>query len=194
MNVMRPLAAALVFAAAAAVSACSSVSVTTDWDHEVDFSKLRTFAWMPPAEGDPHPFAGNTIVEKRVTAAVERDLGVRGFKRDDSAPSFLVATHALTREHLDVTTWPSWGYGWHGHGTWGGWNDHVEVNQYTEGTLVLDFIDPKSHDLLWRGVARSVIDGSTGSPEFIDEVIGKLLAEFPPPPAAANSGAPASVY
>ena len=183
MNVMRVLAAVAVISAAAAVSDCSTISVSTDWDRAANFAPLRTYAWLPPAKDAPPPFGGNTILEKRVTAAVERELGLRGITRDDASPSFLVASHALTREHLDVTTWPSWGYGWHSRHAWGGWNDHVEVTQYTEGMLVLDFVDPVSKDLLWRGVARSVIDDSTGTPEFIDEVVGKLLAEYPPPPA-----------
>jgi uncharacterized protein DUF4136 len=176
---MRPLTAVVALLAAAALSACSSISVSTDWDRSADLTSLRTFAWMPYAPDAPHPFAGNTIVEKRVTEAVERDLGAKGIRRDDRSPSFRIAMHTLTRDVLNVTTWPSWGYGWHGHPT-GAWGDQVEVNQYTEGTLVLDFVDPASQNLLWRGVARSAIDGSTGSPEFVDEVIGKLLAEFPP--------------
>jgi hypothetical protein len=179
VRVMRPVAAALVLLAAAAVSACSSVSITTDYDESADFGAVRTFAWMPPAPGEPPAFAGNTIVEKRVTAAVERELGARGLKRDDASPSFLIAVHTLSRDVLNITTWPSWGYGWHGSHT-GAWDDHVEVNQYTEGTLVLDFVRPGSEGLLWRGVARSVIDSETGSNEFVNEVIGKLLADFPP--------------
>lgn len=181
MGAMSRIAAAFVLAAAA--SACSSVSVATDYDESADFSALRTFAWMPPAPGEPPPFAGNTIVEKRVTAAVERELGARGLKRDDASPSFLIAVHTLSRDVLSVTTWPSWGYGWHDHHM-GAWDDHVEVNQYTEGTLVLDFVRPGPEGLLWRGVARSVIDNETGSAEFVNEVIGKLLADFPPGYAA----------
>lgn len=184
---MRRIAAALVVAAAVQAAGCSSISVATDFDESTDFSALRTYAWMPRAEGEPGPFGGNTIVEKRVTIAVEKQLAEKGLFKDDASPSFRIAMHALTREHLDVTTWPSWGYGWHGPHGWGGWSDHVEVTQYTEGTLVLDFVHPATRDLLWRGVARSVIDSSTGSQEFVDEVITKLLAEYPPAHGATPS-------
>jgi hypothetical protein len=182
----RRVAASLAVAAAALAAGCSSVSVATDYDESADFGSMRTYAWMAHAPGEPPPFAGNTIVEKRVTGAVERELGARGFFRDDASPTFLVVTHTVTREHTDVTTWPSsWGYGWHGrHGHSWGWDEHVEVTQYTEGTLVLDFVRPGSQDLLWRGVARAVVDENTGSQAFVDEVVGKLLADFPPGHAA----------
>ena len=180
---MRAFSCALVVLAAAAVSACSSISVATDHDESADFTKFRTYAWMPAAPDQPPPFAGNTMVEKRVTAAIERELGVRGIQRDDASPSFLIAMHTLSRDVLNITTWPSWGYGWHDHHA-GGWDDHVEVNQYTEGTLVLDFVRPGGDGLLWRGIARTVVDEHTGSPEFVNEVVGKLLADFPPGYAA----------
>ena len=184
MRTMRPLTAVLVLSAAAAVSACSTISVTTDWDRSANLGALRTYSWMPAPKEAPPPFMGNSIVEKRVTDAVERDLAAKGIHRDDASPSFRIAVHTLTRDVLSVQTWPStWGYSWHAHHT-GAWDERVEVNQYTEGTLLLDFVDPASQNLLWRGVARSVIDENTGSQEFVDEVIGKLLAEYPPGPGA----------
>lgn len=179
---MRTIAVAALVAVAFAGAACSSVSVSTDWDRETDFSQLGSFAWMARAAGDPEPFGGNTLVEKRVVASVERELAARGLVRNDTQPDFLVSVHTLTRERLDVTTWPTWGYGWTGHrGYYGaGGPQRVDVTQVTEGTLVLDFVHPVSKDLLWRGIARSVLDSSSGSPERVDEAIGKLLAGFPP--------------
>src|SRR5262245_54278127 len=99
---MRVLAVVTVLFAAAALSACSSISVSTDWDRAANFAPLRTYAWLPPAADARPPFGGNTILEKRVVATVERELGLRGITRTDASPSFLVASHALTREHLDV--------------------------------------------------------------------------------------------
>ena len=57
------------------------------------------------------------------------------------------------------------------------------MNQYTEGTLILDFIDSKSKSLVWRGVAKGAVDPSL-TPEKrtkrINEGAAKLMAQFPP--------------
>jgi hypothetical protein len=45
---------------------------------------------------------------------------------------------------------------------------------------VLDFVDAKKKELVWRGTASGVIDpGKTA--EQINEVITKMLENFPPP-------------
>jgi hypothetical protein len=167
---MRTPLALLVLLAAG----CSTLSVTTDWDRDANFAALRTYAWMQPPAAEPDPFNGNTIVKKRVVAAIERELAAKGVAKTDSSPSFLVAMHGWARDRLDVTSWPSWGHSWDWHG------DNVQVWQYTEGAFILDFVNPATKELLWRGVAKSVIDSSSGSVERVDEAIHKLLEDFPP--------------
>lgn len=159
-----------------AAAGCSSVSVSTDYDRDVDFARMRTFAWMPPAPSEPDPFGSNTIVKKRVTSAIESELASKSISRTDGSPDFLVAVHGFVRDRLDVTSWP---YGWGRRGMWG--SQRVEVSQYSEGTLVLDFVNPASKELLWRGAATSALDSSSGSPQHVDEAIHKLLDGFPPP-------------
>jgi hypothetical protein len=56
----------------------------------------------------------------------------------------------------------------------------VDTYEYEVGTLVLDFVDAKKKELVWRGTASGVIDpGKTA--EQIDGIIAKLLDNFPPP-------------
>lgn len=164
---------------ALAAAACSSVRVTTDHDPTVDFSRLRTFAWMERPAGVPDPFGGNTLVENRVVSAIERELTARGMQPTQGPADFLVAVHTAARDRLDVTTWPSWGYGWRGRRFWG-YGERVSVSQWTEGMLIVDFVDPASKDLLWRGVAHRALDSDSGSEESVGETVAKLLAEFPP--------------
>ena len=60
----------------------------------------------------------------------------------------------------------------------------IDVYQYEEGTLVLDFVDGISKELIWRGVGTGEID-RYASPEQqdkgINEAIYKILRNFPPP-------------
>ena len=76
--------------------------------------------------------------------------------------------------------YPAYGYGYGGY--WGGGG--VDVYQYTEGTLILDLIEAKSKQLVWRGMAQGTID-ENASPEQrerrLNEAVMRMLANFPPP-------------
>jgi hypothetical protein len=54
---------------------------------------------------------------------------------------------------------------------------------YEVGTLILDFVDADSRELIWRGSAEAVMDVSVG-PEYrkkkINEAVGMVLTYFPP--------------
>ena len=51
---------------------------------------------------------------------------------------------------------------------------------YTEGTLVVDLVDPKSNNVVWHGRARRTVYDSELSAEQIDQMVKKLLEDFPP--------------
>ena len=59
----------------------------------------------------------------------------------------------------------------------------MDVHQYEEGTLILDFVDADAKELIWRGTATKALD-SNPTPEKIEKNIGnvvaKILAKFPP--------------
>ena len=53
---LRP--AVLALAAAATLAACSSVTVNTDWNTNLDFTQYKTYAWLPDTvDKDLSPFA-----------------------------------------------------------------------------------------------------------------------------------------
>ena len=88
-----------------------------------------------------------------------------------------------TKEKVDVRTW-GYGYGPYGRywgGTWG--HGGVSVYQYEEGTLIIDFVDSNSKNLLWRGAAKSVIDDANTPDKrdsIINEAVYQILKNFPP--------------
>jgi hypothetical protein len=60
----------------------------------------------------------------------------------------------------------------------------VSAFQYEEGSLILDFVDPQTKQLIWRGSAKAEVD-DVKTPEkreaLIDEAVQKILKNFPPP-------------
>jgi hypothetical protein len=156
---------------------CSSVSVSVDFDRDTDFSQYKTFSWLgqqhkPP----PRKAAEHSFFEKRLMDAVEAELLDAGYKRSRMGkPDFLIAYHIGARDKVDVT---KYGYRYGPHGRWVG--RQVEVVRYKQGTLILDFVDAASKDLVWRGTAVGAIRDMTAGEAEIRGVVAKVLAGFPP--------------
>jgi Domain of unknown function (DUF4136) len=184
--------AALAAALATAWAACASVQVTVDYDTDRDFSHYRTFDWLPQIErggpGTParNPLVDNPLFDHRVVAAVERTLAQKGYlKVEDQVPDFYVAFFATTENKLDIYTVDRSYYGRWG---WGISMPETHVQQYQEGTLVIDVSDARDHELVWRGVGSGRLRESP-TPEqttrAVDEAVAEILARFPPEPKAS---------
>jgi hypothetical protein len=161
---------------------CSSISVTTDFDNKVDFARLSTYSWLPTPETPSAEIQAeldqNTLVEGRVKRAVDAQLATKGIRKTTQDPDMLVAFHTGVQDKVDVRSWGyGYGYGWR----YGG--PGVTTINYQEGTLILDFIDPKTKELMWRGVGKKVLSQSTTpekSEREINEAVKKILEKYPP--------------
>jgi hypothetical protein len=172
-------------------SACSSVRTSYDFDPDADFSAWRTYAWYrseSPATGDPR--LDNPLLHERIEAAIDRTLGERGHARvQDRTPDFYVNYHLSTEQRLDVRTMNRGyvggphGVRWGGAG-WGGvgWTE-TRVDQYEEGTLVIDFVDAAKRRLVWRGSGTRRLSSNPEPDQVtkrVNEAVDEILSQFPP--------------
>jgi hypothetical protein len=138
----------------------------------------RSYSWLPaPQGGDVRIY--NDITRARLEAAVNRQLNARGFNLDPDNPDFSIAWTASIDRRLDVEVFDSYyGYGW---GWWGpGYSTYVD--EYDEGTLILDFVDADRNELAWRGIAIGRLSGATAqqpTQDQIDEAVEEVMEEFP---------------
>ncbi len=172
-----------------ALGCASSIDVKHDYDKSQHFSALKTYDWFP----EPTIIPGNArtamqrsgLVAKRITDAVDSQLSAKGLTKDSRNPSFLIIKHIGLDDKINVTDY-GYSYGAYGRyygGAWGGRN--IDVYQYTEGTLILDFIDPKTKQLIWRGCAIGTVDPNKTREERekrLNKAIAKIMAKFPPVP------------
>jgi hypothetical protein len=151
------------------------MTVKSDYDRETDFSRYKSYAFLPSSARDgDEPRLHDSLMTKRVQRAARSRLDAKGLEYRPSGADLLVAYHAAVQEKVDVSHYGyHYGRGWYGGG--------VDVWQYTEGTLVLDFIDAKTKDLVWRGWATDIVGGDPEEAEQrIDEAVGKILERYPP--------------
>ncbi len=175
---MKPTVFFLTVCATVLAQSCSSINVSHDYDPQANFNNLKTFSWL----SFPQKAEVNQLVVRRIKDAVTRELVAKGLSENSRNPDFLIAMHGATKEKLDIQ---DWGYSSPGAAYWG--QRDITVQQYTEGTLILDFVDAKSKQMIWRGVASGAVDPGA-SPEKrtkrINEGVAKLLAKFPPGPSS----------
>ncbi len=185
---MKQLCALTVLFLMAAAAGCSPITVNYDFDKDANLAVLKTFDWLPQPEAASksvkEELERNSLLEKRVREAVAREMAAKGIEEVSKNPDFLVTYHTGVEDKVDVK---DWGYTYAGiHRYRGGWGSRdVSVYKYREGTLILDFVDPKTHTLIWRGIAQAVLS-RTENPEKRDklvyEAVKKILEGFPPAP------------
>ena len=165
------------------LTACSTITVKSDYDRSYDFSQYKTYRWALESELNRHDaLKKNQLVEKRVHAAIDQELQAKGFtKKEIGEADFVVVTHAGVKERMQVDQYGG-RYGWY-HPWWGPYGGYTSLSYYKEGTLVIDIVDFKEKELAWRGTGTDVIkdykDGAKMQKD-IDAAVTKILASFPP--------------
>ena len=165
-------------AAIAVLSGC--VTVRSSAVPGTNLAQYRTFAWAQPTDQSAARMerspAGQTI-----RSEIARNLQAKAIVQagPGQSPDFLVAYHVVLRERPDYAGW-GWG-GW-GYGYW----DGADVYTYYEGTIVVDFIDPKSGQTFWRGSATRDVD-HPDNPDLGDVAgaVDKMMKTYP---VVASSG------
>lgn len=149
--------------------------VKTDYDRSFDFGRLRTFAFKDQDRREGSLLRENTLVNKRIREALRRDLEERGFKyAADGQADFLVAYYAREREKVELETV---GYGMPHRWRWG-WGPSIWTRYYREGSVVADFIDPVSNQLIWRGRVTDTVKGLDQSDKQINKGVAELVKRF----------------
>lgn len=177
---------------------CSFMPPTSiDYDVGYDFSKLKTYAWITRIDHSKNKNSDEkvntevvTLKQKRQISAVESILASKGFIKSDSIETadFLVKNHNVTDKKRSMNTFYStWGYYpfFHGLYMWPHQSSNSTVREYEVGTQVLDFVDVKSREVIWRGsVSQRLSLNKNQTPEDRNKRIlinvELMLKSFPP--------------
>ena len=138
---------------------CSPVhTIRYDYDQTADLTRLKTYTWQPVAETKDL----KQLTIGRLKEAVNSQLAAKGLKMVSKNPDFFIA---MTAQIYNIV--------------------YTSSNRpFEQGRLDLDFIDPKSKKELWRGSGDADIDmirNPEESMKTINEVVEKILSNFPPP-------------
>lgn len=171
MRLITPLLAFLVVA-------CSpDIIVNTDFDRSVQLPKLTNYNWLPVKniEARNNPLFFNELNDARVKTAVNKQLADKGYKLNEMNAEFIVHYH-ITIE--DKTAFRPEPFGYNYSPYWK--REEMEAVRYREGTLIVDLMDTRNCNLIWRGWATSILDDQNlVTEELINRAITKIFEKFP---------------
>jgi hypothetical protein len=169
------LALVIVFAS------CSSVKVITDYDAKVDFNQYKTYAFYKTGIDKAKI---SDLDKKRILRAIEAELSILGMIKSEN-PDMLVSIFTKSREKVNVQQNNNFGYGF-GWGwnpwMWNGMDRNLNISQFTEGTLFIDFIDKDKKELFWQGIGTGAlrIQNREKKDVRIKEFVKEIVSKFPP--------------
>lgn len=180
------------------LSGCSAVNVQEK--KGVDFSRYRTYDWAKTdvkATGDQNPIYKSSLAEQMIKDAINSEFGKLGIQQaqNNAQPDFYVTYHLYVEDaERTVSNPPAAGFAYPyavsyrggflpvNYGYWYSpayFNTGYRTEQYKEGTLILDIIDARSNDLVWRGSIADPVDNPAQFGKQFSESARDILEKFP---------------
>jgi hypothetical protein len=148
----------------------------------VDFTTYRTYDWGP-ADALPVGDArldNNAIFQDHLQGEIELQLAARGLERarPGTKPDLRIHYHASVErqtEFHDVSDRS---------GSCPSYDCQPRALDFEAGTIVLDFMDAFTNQLVWRGWAKDRLDGIIASQDLlerqVDAAVAIMLKDLPP--------------
>jgi hypothetical protein len=167
----------------------------TDMSQEADFSQYKTFGWGKAEISVSNPAYKSGLISSRIKKSVKDEFEKHGIKYDKSNPDLLVSYETFTAEKQRMSAgygyggmYPfmfggpwfyrpyMWGYpymyGPYGFGPGGSY-------QYTEGTLIIDVIDAKTNEHIWRGLVKGNVSDVKALQKSISKGVKAIMKKYP---------------
>jgi hypothetical protein len=150
-------------------------NISTDYDHKVDFARIKTYSWGNIKTPD-------SLWDERVKQAVDGQLAAKGWTQVPSGGDVVVTARDAIHNQEELNTFYN-GFG--GGRRFGGGIgiSTTSVDTYKVGTLIIDVIDGQTKNLIWRSASSDTL---ASKPEknikTLDKNVQKMFQHFPPSP------------
>jgi len=161
----------------------ASAKVQVDFNPEIDFSKYKTFAYVGGVEKLVMLQLNPELISNRVHRAVTRELTAKGLRevKPEDNPDLVVRYWANSSTQINVSAQQNWGpYGPYVGSYWGYYYDTVTASSQRTGSLLLDLIDPRKKDLVWRLYVIRKINNVDKAWKQADQDFTKGFESYPP--------------
>jgi hypothetical protein len=195
------------------LSACTSYDYYVAGLNRTNLSRYRTFAWMPVGRSNGKT-GTNVVADAKIKDAATVALQGKGLALDQRDPDLIISYSTSVGTGTRTYYYPNYGgyygggfypgfgfgFGYGGWGGWGGWyrpyyyaygapfmyGGSTGQEHYKEGTLIIDLIDRRSKQIVWRGFG--VGEAHNNHQKDIDalpEVVAGVLDQLSLAPSSA---------
>ena len=182
--------------------------------NRTNLSAYRTFAWLPPENG--RASENNIVADTKIKDAATQALTQKGLNLRQRDPDLLVSYTSVVGKGSRTNYYTNYyggGFGYN-YGGWGyggiAWNNwyrpnyyafgapfayggtSIEREHYKEGTLIVDLIDRRSQQVVWRGFGVGEVHKDRQKdvdalPDVVAGILNQLsLAPSSAPPAGGG--------
>ncbi len=184
------------------VSGCQPFSVNTQADPYADFSSYQRFDWL---QEKTDKTIEKTLLEQQLKFSLERELQSKGVVRDPQQADFLISFYATQEQKSAERTIENVHY-WGGRSRYSLYDYPLPLDtavdkwrypperrnnvtrssetvtvDYKKGSLVIDFVDAETKQLIWQATVQGVVDERDPVGQ-LDKAVLKALEQFPPQP------------
>jgi len=165
-----------------AVATVPAQKVKVGADPNADLAKYKTYQWDKPLP------PGNPIIQQAIINSINQAMTAKGLTEVADGADVTVVYFAAVNVDVQIG-YPSWSNAM-GSGDPSGIAVGVQSWPVHKGTLVVDLIDGKTKNSVWRASAMQLLkDGPTGNAakdakrveEPIKKSIDKMFKQFPKP-------------
>ena len=155
-----------IFGAVLLLTSCSrqvnnAVTIDAEQKQGIDFSKYKTFTWASQVDSKLDPgfyFLNDLELKDRIRTSVADELEGRGYKMNRQSPDLLVNFRVFDKP-TKIETNADYGDGYYGNGEVGSTDGMNAVNA-AAGSIILNFVDRKSGQVIWRGLASGLTNAN----------------------------------
>ena len=174
--------------------------VNVQKDSSVNFSRYRTYDWAETKvkeTGDQNPIYQSSLADNMIKQAIGSELAKKGIRQvaGDAKPDFYITYHLYVENaERTVSNPPVAGYAYpysmYYRGgllpiNYGAWyspayfgNTGYRTEQYKQGTLIVDMVDARSNDLVWRGSIADPVNNPASFGQQFAAAARDILDQF----------------
>lgn len=168
----------------------NSITITSDYDKQVDFTQFKTFGFLDWDEQSKSYV--NDLDRRRIEDAVSKQLEARGFTRVPDTGETMIGFHVIVETKSGTTAYTNhyggmgyygagggFGYGY-GYPYGGASTTTYQTYEYQIGTLIIDQFETKTRKLIWEGIAQGEIEEKKENrEENLNKDMARMFADYP---------------
>jgi hypothetical protein len=176
------------------MAGCSKYTVRSVTSETADFTRYRTFAWLPAGDST-NSFYRNDIAQERLVDEASKQLQARGLTLNNRRPDLLVKFTARVNNKKQTYREPVYyqpapefyGVYYRGNRYYYRYRrsfpiyvgDRERTVAYKEGTVIIDVIDRKQSKVIWRGWSEGQVSNAQEATNEVRDVVGKIFEKYP---------------